>query len=102
MGPVISTARPSFLFHGTTWRVLDEILAEGIKPMSRNEVHLSNSIGEATEVGSRHGKSLVLKIDVQDTMDVRPVADGVWVTKFVPKERISIVNEFVEVNRRSF
>lgn len=54
------------LFHGTTPEAASEILKEGLKPMKRRWVHLSPTIGIATEVGMRRTKNpAILKIDVE-------------------------------------
>ena len=63
--PDLIEARPSsLLYHGTSVDKVEKIMEEGLKKMSRNYVHLSTSMMEALEVGSRHGKPIVLEIDV--------------------------------------
>lgn len=44
----------SCLYHGTAKRFIDNIMKEGLKPQSRNMVHLSLDIETATSVGLRH------------------------------------------------
>jgi putative RNA 2'-phosphotransferase len=56
------TPPPAFLYHGTVARVLDAILAEGLKPMARHHVHLSPDIETATRVGARRGKPVILRV----------------------------------------
>lgn len=56
---------PKFLYHGTASRFLDAILVQGLKPMTRQYVHLSENFDTAKVVGERHGKVVVLKIDAQ-------------------------------------
>jgi len=53
---------PAMLYHGTATRFLDAIRKEGLKPMSRQHVHLSPDEATATKVGKRHGKPVVLRI----------------------------------------
>lgn len=53
---------PEFLFHGTATRFLDDILNDGLKPMSRLYVHLSKDKETALKVGKRHGTPVILKI----------------------------------------
>lgn len=53
---------PEFLFHGTATRFLDSIRRDGLKPMSRQHVHLSPDEATATKVGQRHGKPVILKV----------------------------------------
>ncbi|WP_135304020.1 RNA 2'-phosphotransferase [Haloarcula amylovorans] len=55
---------PATLYHGTAPRNLDAILDEGLKPMNRQQVHLSESIEDALEVGRRHADDpVVLAVD---------------------------------------
>ena len=54
---------PKMLFHGTADRFLSSILKEGLKPMSRQHVHLSADYDTAVKVGSRHGRAVVLVVD---------------------------------------
>lgn len=55
-------APPETLYHGTATRFLDAIRAEGLRPRSRQYVHLSADAATATTVGARHGKPVVLTI----------------------------------------
>ena len=48
---------PEFLYHGTATRFLDTIMKDGLKPMTRQFVHISPDYETAVKVGSRHGKS---------------------------------------------
>ncbi len=83
---------PDTLFHGTASRFIDSIRASGLAPGSRNHVHLSLDLGTASNVGSRHGKLVVL------TVRARAMAaqghlfflsqNGVWLTAAVPAEFI--------------
>ena len=55
---------PDILFHGTPSKKVSSILEEGLKPMNRNEVHLSPSVEQAVNVGERHdNNTAVLEID---------------------------------------
>lgn len=45
---------PEYLFHGTSSKWVDKIMSEGLKKMSRQHVHLSNSYATAVENGKRH------------------------------------------------
>ena len=81
---------PEFLYHGTATRFLDSILKEGLKPMSRQWVHISPDFETAINVGNRHGKPVVLEISAQkfvhDGHELFRSANGVWQAKVVPPE----------------
>jgi putative RNA 2'-phosphotransferase len=81
---------PLVLYHGTATRFVEAILAEGLKPQSRQQVHLSLDEVTAHRVGQRHGKPVILKVDAA-RMHAQGfkfyVADnGVWLTDEVPPE----------------
>lgn len=60
---------PKVLYHGTSPKNLQSILKEGLKPMKRLEVHLSESFEDAIEVGKRHHPNpVVLIIDVESLL----------------------------------
>lgn len=83
---------PDILFHGTADRFLDKILLEGLKPMSRTQVHLSSSIGTALEVGRRHGRPVVLHVMAKAMHDAGfhfyLSENHVWLVNTVPPEYI--------------
>ncbi len=79
---------PKELYHGTATRFLESIKKEGLKPMSRHDVHLSFNKTTAEKVGERHGKVIVLIIDTekmyQEGFKFQCTANNVWLTKEVP------------------
>lgn len=84
---------PDRLYHGTAIDNLDAILAEGLKPMARRQVHLSRDRETALRVGGRHGKPVVLVIDAA-TMAAQghlfvQAENGVWLTDHVPPSALS-------------
>lgn len=85
---------PEYLYHGTATRFLDAILTEGLKPMSRQWVHISPDFETAVKVGKRHGKPVVLKIHarqfVSDGHELLRSDNGVWQAKAVSPEYISV------------
>lgn len=85
---------PEFLYHGTTTRFLNGIMKEGLKPMSRQWVHISSDVKTAIKVGKRHGIPVVLKIHarkfVQDGHELYLSPNGVWQAKSVPAEYLEI------------
>jgi RNA:NAD 2'-phosphotransferase (TPT1/KptA family) len=90
----IDVGAPHHLYHGSSWSALDSIVRDGLTPMKRRMVHLTNTAEEAMAVGRRKGAPLVFSID--QSQDEEPVADGIWVAAMVPRQRLSIVNPFVE------
>ena len=79
---------PEFLYHGTATRFLEGIKEKGLLKGNRHQVHLSGDVETAQKVGSRHGKSVVLKIAAadmhRDGFDFFLSANGVWLTEHVP------------------
>jgi putative RNA 2'-phosphotransferase len=63
---------PEILYHGTATRFLDSIMVEGLKPMSRQFVHISPDYETAVNVGSRHGKPVVLAFRAKDYVNDGP------------------------------
>ena len=88
---------PQYLYHGTAERFLPAILKEGLKPMTRQFVHLSAAYDTAVAVGKRHGKPVVLIVRAADFAsdghELYLSANGVWQAKAVPPEYLSLKNE---------
>ena len=86
---------PEYLYHGTAQRFLDSILKEGLKPMSRNFVHISGDYAAAVKVGSRHGKPVVLAFRaadyVRDGYQLYISDNGVWQAAYVPPEYLKVL-----------
>lgn len=58
------TPVPDTLYHGTAPRNVDAIREEGLRPMGRQRVHLSERVEAAREVGARHaGDPVVFVVD---------------------------------------
>ena len=58
---------PKYLYHGTSINYLDDIKSNGLKPMSRQYVHLSEDI-ETAKIGSgieKKGETILLTIDTE-------------------------------------
>ncbi|MFC4030523.1 RNA 2'-phosphotransferase [Streptomyces polygonati] len=87
-----ATAPPGVLYHGTAAATVPVILREGLKPMTRRDVHLSADVETAIRVGSRHGRPVVLEVDAAGLAatghEFRVSANGVWLTDAVPPERL--------------
>lgn len=58
---------PEFLYHGTSRKTAEEIRKNGLKPMGRQYVHLSETEEDAFQVGLRKDiKPVVLKIKARE------------------------------------
>jgi putative RNA 2'-phosphotransferase len=79
---------PRVLYHGTATRFLDSIREQGLRPGTRQHVHLSKDAETAMSVGRRHGKPVVLIVDAKALHDAGHkffLSDnGVWLTHRVP------------------
>ncbi len=79
---------PALLYHGTAERFVDAIRAGGLRPGSRQHVHLSRDAGTATTVGARHGRPVVLEVDAAAMRAAGHAfyvsANGVWLAVAVP------------------
>ena len=86
---------PGYLYHGTATRFLDSIMKDGLKPMSRQWVHISPDYDTAVKVGKRHGNPIVLRIRAREYIAAGNKLflsdNGVWLAKAVPPEFFEIV-----------
>ena len=81
---------PAILYHGTATKYENSIDEQGLISKSRLYVHLSADVDTAIAVGKRHGEPVIYKV-LADKMhnagyDFFLSANGVWLTKRVPKE----------------
>ena len=83
---------PDTLYHGTASRFIDSIRSQGLKPGSRQHVHLSSDVTTATKVGQRHGKPVVLIVRAKEMISAGHTfyvsENKVWLTDRVPTEFI--------------
>lgn len=86
---------PEQLFHGTADRFVASILTEGLQKRQRHQVHLSAQAETAVNVGQRHGKPVVLRVQSgrmhRDGYLFYCSANGVWLTDAVPAAYLSVV-----------
>ena len=91
------TVPPAQLYHGTARQTLPAIRKEGLRPQSRQFVHLSSTREEATRVGRRHGTPVVLHVDAQELHRAAHTlyrsTDAVWLTERVPPPFLDIPDE---------
>ncbi|MFF2912048.1 RNA 2'-phosphotransferase [Paenibacillus sp. NPDC057934] len=79
---------PVLLYHGTNQKALPAILQEGLSPMSRQYVHLSEGTHFATLAGSRRGALVILKVDTKRAQQLGInfyyAGNEVWLAEYVP------------------
>lgn len=89
---------PEFLYHGTHHKIIDVILQEGLKKMSRHHVHLSADFATAINVGRRRGRPHVLVLASREmyknNYKFYLSDNGVWLTEEVPK--LYLISTWVE------
>ncbi len=78
---------PEVLYHGTASRFIDSIKQKGLTKGERNHVHLTADKKIAKNVGSRHGKPIVLQIKSSqmyaEGKKFYLSDNGVWLTEHV-------------------
>lgn len=86
---------PDVLYHGTATRFLDSIMKNGLKPMSRQWVHISPDYETAIKVGQRHGKPVVLLVHAkqfaEDGNELFLSSNAVWQAKDVPAIYLEVI-----------
>ena len=94
-GEVSADEIPPKLYHGTAPENLNSILEKGLLPMRRKEVHLSESVKDALEVGKRHSRTpVILEIDAEKLVKsgIRIRRKGrVYTVSRVPPEFIRVL-----------
>ncbi|MEV7662797.1 RNA 2'-phosphotransferase [Paenarthrobacter sp. NPDC089316] len=89
---------PQKLFHGTSRESLEAIQSEGLRPMGRQYVHLSENIEMAKQVGQRKDTApVVLRIDSAaahgENVSFYRGGEKVWLADSVPAAFISVIPE---------
>lgn len=86
---------PEYLYHGTATRFLNSIMQQGLKPRSRQFVHLSADTDTAIKVGQRHGKPVILRLPAkamyQNGHAFYLAKNGVWLTTLVPADNLQTI-----------
>jgi putative RNA 2'-phosphotransferase len=90
-----SAVPPPVLYHGADAERLHVILKDGLRPMNRHHVHLSDTLDVAEAVGGRRRRGyVVLEIDAK-----RALADGlkffvsenqVWLIDYIPSKYLKV------------
>ena len=87
---------PTVLYHGTAASAVDAIMTEGLRPQSRQQVHLSADTQTATKVGKRHGAPVILTVDTKAMLAKGArffqADNGVWLTDAVAPEFLNVTD----------
>lgn len=97
LGPAVPP--PDMLYHGTSPAVVGFILRDGLKPMRRRHVHLSETVEQARAVGRRHcraGAAPVILTIAAAALAARGATfhrstSGVWLTQAAPPEALGVL-----------
>lgn len=81
------------LFHGTAEANLTSIFKNGLNKMDRHHVHLTHDPEIARQTGNRHGRGVVLVIDVKAMVRDKIIfylsENNIWLTDYVPAKYIT-------------
>ncbi|MDP1512905.1 RNA 2'-phosphotransferase [Paenibacillus ottowii] len=88
---------PDVLYHGTNKQALPFIMADGLDPVGRQYVHLSESTNFAALAGSRRGELVMLKVNAikarEEGIAFYYAGHEVWLAEWIPWELCSIDDE---------
>lgn len=92
-----ATTPPAVLLHGTGAQNRVSILERGIEKGRRHHVHLSRDIETARQVGGRHGRPFVFRVDAAqmhaDGIQFFVSDNGVWLCDFVPPRYLTTYDD---------
>lgn len=84
---------PGVLYHGTALKNVPGIARQGLLPMRRQFVHLSETIETAIRVGARHGKPILIEVETERLSKgggrFYKTSDNVWLTSAVPVDELN-------------
>ncbi|WP_079187097.1 RNA 2'-phosphotransferase [Streptomyces sp. TSRI0107] len=81
------------LYHCTPTAALGSIFerGEGLRPMTRQWVHLTTDPATALSAGRRHGPSVLLCVPEPDGLECRHAGGNTWLVAQVPPEALRVV-----------
>ncbi len=93
----VAVTPPDVLYHGTPRNIIPILQEEGLKPMSRQYVHLSGDIGTASVVGKRRDrKPAILRVKAREAFEAGisfyVENDQIWLSEPIPAEFIIFPN----------
>ena len=69
-------------------------MKEGLKPMSRHDVHLSPDYDTAKKVGLRRGDCVIFEVDCMDMLydgfEFRKAENDVWLIQHIPGDYLTV------------
>ena len=87
---------PKVLWHGTATRFSESIERQGLLPMQRQYVHLSDNLQTALTVGKRHGAPVIYEIDAEAMYKSGHAfyssENGVWLANAIPVEYLKRID----------
>ena len=90
---------PKVLYHGSSGKFYDAIMATGLQKMQRHHVHLSADTDTALVVARRRNKPIILKVDAEkmnlDGFVFYLSTNGVWLVDSVPSKYLSSITEML-------
>ena len=90
---------PVILYHGTKSYFLNKIMKQGLKPMKRDHVHLTENINTAKNTADRRkGESVILEIDTREMVKNKQKfylsENNVWLTNHVDPKYLTITKRY--------
>lgn len=90
-----SVEPPPTLYHGTTFKAVQQIMKEGLKPMGRQYVHLSGEKITARKVGARRGHPIILAVLAKKAHDsgikFYQGNEDIWLSDPIPADYLYVV-----------
>lgn len=84
---------PQVLYHGTAIQTIPQIREQGLLPMGRQFVHLSETKDAAMAVGRRHGQPYIIQVNTWELVKAgQPfyrTAHQVWLTAAIPAAHLT-------------
>jgi RNA:NAD 2'-phosphotransferase (TPT1/KptA family) len=97
---------PDTLYHGTASTTITRIIADGLLPMNRQFVHLSENIEMATIVAKRHGKPFIIEINAHELSNAGwtfyKTSDNVWLTTKIPIKYLSFEPWYPAIDKDNY
>jgi putative RNA 2'-phosphotransferase len=99
----VAATPPPVLFHGTSPSAWEAIQLDGLRPMQRQQVHLSADIATAIAVGKRKANPpVILVVSAREALQSGSRFwlgnDTIWLADFVAAKHITVLSEDASVS----